>query len=98
MFREYVELVEASVAEGVQRGVDLFLENINQEMVIDQITEGFEGIDNVVKQLFHESGYSVTELEDGEVLNEEEDTTENTQTFDQKLDAVLDELKGSDDI
>lgn len=102
MFREYTQLVNEAIKEGVQRGVDLFLEGLNQEMVMDQITESYDGIDNVIRSLFEEEGYTVTEFEaidEAEAGQEQEqivETNSRSMTFEEKLDAVLEDLKGSD--
>jgi len=104
MFREYTQLVNEAIKEGVQRGVDLFLEGLNQEMVLDQISESYDGIDNVLRGLFEEEGYSVTEFEalvEGEEEAAQEPVEESAQetrsmTFEEKLDAVLEDLKGTE--
>lgn len=100
MFREYTQLVNEAIKEGVQRGVDLFLEGLNQEMVMDQITESYDGIDNVIRSLFEEEGYTVTEFEaiDEAEAGQEQivETNSRSMTFEEKLDAVLEDLKGSD--
>lgn len=86
MFREYVNLVNESVNDGVNRGVQMFLENLNQDLAYDEIFEEFGGIDNSLKQIFHENGFGVTELEDVSELNE------NDEEFDAKLENILNQL------
>lgn len=83
MFKEYVELIDEAVDEGMKRGIDLFLENLNQDMVIDELTESCGGSDQVLKQIFESEGYSVTDLESIEEGSE----------LDAKLDYLLDQLK-----
>jgi len=92
MFREYVNLIEESVNEGTSRGVQLFLENLNQDMVIDEVFEELGGSDATIKQIFMENGYEVTDLEPIEE-NEATPVTEDEEAFDKKLDNILEQLK-----
>jgi len=92
MFREYVNLIEESVNEGTSRGVQLFLENLNQDMVIDEVFEELGGSDATIKQIFMENGYEVTDLEPLEE-NEATPVTEDEEAFDKKLDSILEQLK-----
>ena len=92
MFREYVNLIEESVNEGTSRGVQLFLENLNQDMVIDEVFEELGGSDATIKQIFMENGYEVTDLEPIEE-NEATPVTEDEEAFDKKLDSILEQLK-----
>jgi hypothetical protein len=92
MFREYVNLVNECVNDGVSRGVQMFLENLNQDLAYDEIFEEFGGVDNSLKQIFHENGFPVTEL-DMNQLNEEE----NSEDFDAKLENILNQLTKKSD-
>jgi len=96
MFREYVDLINESVNEGTSRGVQLFLENLNQDMVIDEVFEELGGSDAAIKQIFTENGYEVTDLEPIEEAKSETETetvTEDEEAFDKKLDNILEQLK-----
>jgi len=100
MFREHVTLIEEAVLEGSKRGVDFFLETLNQDMQVEEIIEESGGIDEAMKQLYTKNGYEITELEeDSEVLNEDakketdEALNENEESIDKKLDDILENLK-----
>jgi hypothetical protein len=96
MFREHVTLIEEAVLEGSKRGVDFFLETLNQDMQVEEIIEESGGIDEAMKQLYTENGYEITELEEeSEVLNEEsnEELTKDEEMIDKKLDGILENLK-----
>jgi hypothetical protein len=90
MFREYVNLVNENVDEGVSRGIQMFLENLNHDLVTEEIYEEFGGIDGALKQIFVENGFEVTE--DLAASNPEQ-LEETDEMFDEKLDAVLEQLK-----
>lgn len=82
MFREYVNLVEESVKEGIDKGIETFLENLNTDIEMDEIFENNNGIDGVIERIFIENGITPTPLQE----NSEED-------FDKKLDNILVQLK-----
>lgn len=84
MFREYANIVNEVVDEGVGRGINMFLENLNQELVTDEIYESFGGIENSLKQIFLENGFQISEDLAAEQLDE---------NFDEKLDNILAQLK-----
>jgi hypothetical protein len=84
MFREYANIVNEVVDEGVGRGINMFLENLNQELVTDEIYESFGGIENSLKQIFLENGFQISEDLAAEQLDE---------NFDEKLDNILEQLK-----
>jgi len=81
MFREYVNLVEESVKEGIDKGIETFLENLNTDIEMDEIFENNNGIDGVIEKIFIENGIKPTPLQ------------ENSEDFDKKLDNVLVQLK-----
>lgn len=83
MFREYVELINEAITEGVERGSQMFLENLNQDLMINEVCDKLEGVDNVFRQIFHENGSTITELD---AISEDAD-------FDTKLDHILNQLK-----
>jgi len=85
MFREYANIVNEVVDEGVGRGINMFLENLNQELVTDEIYESFGGIENSLKQIFLENGFEISEdLAATDQLDE---------NFEEKLDNILAQLK-----
>jgi len=85
MFREHLEIINEAVNEGSNRGIESFLETLNQDLQMDEIVEASGGVDNLMKQLFMENGFEVTEIdENSEVLEE---------GIDQKLDSILESLK-----
>lgn len=86
MFREYVQLCNESVSEGVDRGIQMFLENLNHDLEVEEICESFGGIEATMKQVFTESGIEITE----EAAEEVENLDEN---FEAKLDSILEQLK-----
>ena len=74
MFREQLELISEAVLEGSNRGIESFLETLNKDLKMDEIIEESGGVDELMKQLFVENGYSVTELDDNsEILEETEE-------------------------
>ena len=89
MFREYVDLVNESVDEGVNRGIQMFLENLNQDLVADEIYEEFGGIEASLKQIFVENGFEVSE----DLAAKQEELEETDTEFDEKLDNILEQLK-----
>lgn len=93
MFREYVELIDESVNEGANRGVHLFLENLNQDMIIDELFEELGGADATIKQIFVENGFETTELELMESETASTMTESEDEAFDKKLDNILEQLK-----
>ena len=91
MFREYVNLVNESVDEGVNRGIQMFLESLNQDLITDEICEEFGGIEESLKKIFVENGFEITDevVADADVETLEESDEE----FDAKLDTILEQLK-----
>jgi hypothetical protein len=85
MFREHLSLIQEAVVEGSNRGIESFLETLNQDLNVEEVIEESGGIDNAMKQLFTENGYSVTELKNDEEVLEED--------IDKKLDSILESLK-----
>jgi len=91
MFREYVNLVNENVDEGINRGIQMFLETLNQDLVTEEIYEEFGGIESALKQIFVENGLEVTE--DLAANQEVENLEETDEAFDEKLDNILEQLK-----
>jgi len=71
MFREQLELISEAVLEGSNRGIESFLETLNNDLKMDEIIEESGGVDELMKQLFVENGYSITELDDNAEILEE---------------------------
>ena len=105
MFREQLELISEAVLEGSNRGIESFLETLNKDLKMDEIIEESGGVDELMKQLFVENGYSVTELDDNsEILEEAEEgeLTEGAEAandlleedgLEGKIDNILENLK-----
>lgn len=90
MFREYVKLIDESVDEGANKGIQLFLETINNDLELEEINEQVGGIEETVKRIFHENGFTITDLEP---LHEDDSQNKNEdQLLDEALDSRLDEI------
>ena len=99
MFREQLELISEAVLEGSNRGIESFLETLNKDLKMDEIIEESGGVDELMKQLFVENGYSITELDnDAEILEGEEGTEAANDLLEEdglegKIDNILENLK-----
>lgn len=105
MFREQLELISEAVLEGSNRGIESFLETLNKDLKMDEIIEESGGVDELMKQLFVENGYSVTELDDNSEILEETEEGELTEEaeaandlleedgLEGKIDNILENLK-----
>ena len=62
MLREVFQLVNEAVDEGHDRGVALFMENLEEDLAKDHIFEEFGGVDPVMAKLFEEHGIETSEL------------------------------------
>ena len=80
MLREVVNLVNEAVDEGHDRGISLFMENLEEDLAKDHIFENHGGVDGVMVQLFEEAGVTIENAEDLENLDED------------KIDQMLDDL------
>lgn len=79
MIREFVDLVNEAVDFGYEKGINLFMENLEIDLKKDEIiSEQENGVDDVVRQLFISEGYELEE--DLENMDEE------------KLDAALEAM------
>lgn len=79
MLREVVNLVNEAVDEGHERGIALFMENLEEDLAKDHIFESNGGADGVMAQLFEEAGVEIA-TDDLENLDET------------KIDEMLNEL------
>ena len=84
MLREVVKLVNEAVDEGHERGVSLFMENLEEDLAKEHIFEGNGGVDTVMVKLFEEAGIEVEGVETLEEMDEE------------KVDQMLKDLEGND--
>ena len=85
MIREVVTLVNEAVDEGHERGVALFMENLEEDLAKEHIFESNGGVDSVMVKLFEESGIKVEGVEALEEMDEE------------KVDQMLKDLENKDD-
>ena len=85
MLREVVQLVNEAVDEGHERGVQLFMENLEEDLAKDHIFEEFGGVDPVMTALFEEQGISTSEITALEEMADEE------------VDALMQDLEKGDD-
>jgi hypothetical protein len=72
MLREVVQLVNEAVNEGHERGVSLFMENLEEDLIKDHIFEEHGGVDPVMATLFEEQGIETSEYSALEELKDEE--------------------------
>ena len=72
MLREVVQLVNEAVDEGHERGVSLFMENLEEDLAKEHIFEEFGGVDPVMSALFEEQGIATSELTALEEMRDEE--------------------------
>ena len=78
MIREFIQLVDEAVDEGFDRGLNLFMESLEEDLVKSEIITESGGFDKVVSQMMTADGI--------ELLNEEEISEE-------RIDALLKELE-----
>lgn len=70
MIREFVDLVDEAIDSGYERGVNMFMENLEIDLKKNEIiSEQKDGVNDVLKQLFISEGYTIEE--DLENLDEE---------------------------
>ena len=85
MLREVVKLVNGAVNEGHERGVSLFMENLEEDLAKDHIFEEHGGVNPVMVKLFEEAGVEVEDVDAIEEMDEE------------KVDEMLKNLESGDD-
>jgi ribosome-interacting GTPase 1 len=71
MLREVVKLVNEAVEEGHERGVSLFMENLEEDLAKEHIFEEYNGVDTVMVKLFEEAGVGVEGSETLEEMDED---------------------------
>ena len=71
MLREYTQLVSETIDEGFERGIGLFMENLEVDLVKDEIIQEAGSVDNVLKVMFegYEQAEGEQEVTDDEVDN-----------------------------
>ncbi len=72
MLREVVQLVNEAVDEGHERGVSLFMENLEEDLAKEHIFEEFGGVDPIMTALFEEQGIATHEMTAFEEMKDEE--------------------------
>lgn len=82
MLREFVKLVDEAVDDGFNRGLNLFMENLEEDLIKSEVISENGGVDNVFAAILEADGYEV-ELHDEELENLDEG----------KIDAMLDHFK-----
>lgn len=82
MLREFVKLVDEAVDDGFNRGLNLFMENLEEDLAKSEIIAEAGGVDKAVAAILEADGYEVG-LQDEELENLDET----------KIDAMLDHFK-----
>ncbi len=82
MLREFVKLVDEAVDDGFNRGLNLFMENLEEDLIKSEVISENGGVDNVFAAILEADGYEV-ELHDEELQNLDES----------KIDAMLEHFK-----
>ncbi len=85
MFREFVQLVEATVEEGAARGIDAFLTDLNESIKNEEMTESIDQ-EEALKKIFMENGIELSGEEETDELFEDEE-------LNSKIDTILEKLK-----
>jgi len=82
MLREFVALVNEAVDDGFSRGLNLFMENLEEDLAKSEVIAEAGGVDTVIATILDADGYEVSgKDEDLEDLDES------------KIDAMLDHFK-----
>lgn len=82
MLREFVKLVEEAVDDGFNRGLNLFMENLEEDLAKSEVISENGGVDAVFAAILESEGYEV-ELQDADLENLDEG----------KMDAMLTHFK-----
>ena len=70
MLREFVALVNEAVDDGFNRGLNLFMENLEEDLAKSEIISEAGGVDAVIASILESDGYEVSHDEDLENLDE----------------------------
>ena len=82
MLREFVKLVDEAVDEGFDRGLNLFMEGLEEDLNKNEVLAESGGFDAYMTKIFEADGIDVKVLEEAD---EELDEA--------KIDAMLEEFK-----
>ena len=82
MLREFVKLVDEAVDDGFNRGLNLFMENLEEDLAKSEIIAEAGSVDKVFATILEADGYEVG-LQDEELENLDET----------KIDAMLEHFK-----
>jgi len=82
MLREFVALVNEAVDDGFNRGLNLFMENLEEELAKSEVIAEAGGVDTVIATILEADGYEVS-VKDEDLENLDES----------KIDAMLDHFK-----
>jgi len=70
MLREFVALVNEAVDDGFNRGLNLFMENLEEDLAKSEVIAEAGGIDTVVAAILEADGYEVAWSDELENLDE----------------------------
>jgi len=82
MLREFVQLVDEAVDDGFNRGLNLFMENLEEDLLKSEVIAESGGVDNLFAAILENDGYEV-EFQDTDLENLDEG----------KIDAMLTQFK-----
>ena len=82
MLREFVALVNEAVDDGFNRGLNLFMENLEEDLAKSEVIAEAGGVDTVIATILEADGYEVS-VKDEDLENLDES----------KIDAMLDHFK-----
>lgn len=85
--KEFISIVENTVNAGFDRGVSLFLENLEETMGKQAVFEQFGGVDNTINKLLEES-FNLAPMTEAESNDDSADDLD-----DDSIDQVLDMLQ-----
>ncbi len=68
MIREFVDLVNEAVDTGYEKGINLFMENLEEDLKTNPLNEG-KTSDDQVKELFLNEGYALDEELDEDLID-----------------------------
>lgn len=82
MLREFVQLVDEAVDDGFNRGLNLFMESLEEDLMKSEVIAEAGGVDTLFAAILENDGYAV-DLQDAELENLDEG----------KIDAMLTQFK-----
>ena len=72
MLREYTQLVSETIDDGFERGISLFMENLEADLAKSEVISEAGNVDNVLKAMFE--GYTNEQLDEQEATDDEVDS------------------------